>query len=452
MDPQRIRNGIKRINDYRERNGNRAAFFRLLEGATEEFKNREYSDRAASLYQRVSAAPKRMDGPLLSVIIPVCDPDPDDFAHLLDSLIRQSYGNFETVIADGGKNEEIRRVIEAYTEDEEAGLNIRYLKLEENLGISGNTNEALKEAKGEYAVFVDHDDLLEPDALLKTLEKIEEGALVVYTDEDKYDSLTGRYLTPSRKGDFNLDLLLSNNYICHLLTVKTSIVRELNGFRSEYDGAQDHDFLLRLSRTVPREKIAHVPEILYHWRITPGSTSGDPESKLYAYDNGKKAIEAYFHGRGMEIRVQDTPHRGFYRPDYSECAVSEDEYLLFIDKRLKPETPDFEKKMAGLFIRPEVGIVGGKIIGRTGRTVCNGYRIEDNGETVPEYGKIIAGFSGYMHRASMIRETEAVSIHAFAIRRSLKDLISKDVFLMCSRVRERGYSVVTDPGAAFRIR
>ncbi len=451
MRPEDIRKGVNKIRDYAGRNGAEAALFRALEGAGEFLSDRAYDrerrgDMAFPVLEKVS------EGPFISVVIPVFDPDPDDFAHLLDSLINQTYLNFETVIADGSSNDDILKVTEAYREDPENTLNIVYKRLDENKGISGNTNEALKIASGEYISLLDHDDFLEPDALLLTVDKIIAGALMVYTDEDKYDSLTGRFTTPNRKDDLNLDLLLSNNYICHLLTVKADLIREAGGLRSGFDGAQDYDLILRLTELIPEQRIAHVDKILYHWRMTPSSTSGNPDSKLYAYENGKKALNDYFRRRGINASVTDTPHRGFYRADYSEAEVDPGEYLIFVDKRLVPLDPGYERRLSGFFARKEVGIVGARIIGKTGGTVYNGYSISDNGEKIPEYGKMDYRFSGYMHKASLIRETGAVSLHAFAIRSSLKDLISHDTVSMCEGVRERGFKVIVDPGIMFKLR
>ncbi len=452
MRPEDIRSGIRKIKSYGERNGTAALFFRLVEGAGEVLENRRYSLERERTVPAVPLKERETEGAFISVIIPVCDPDPDHFAHLLDSLMLQTYINFEVVMADGSGGDLAKRVVDAYREDPGVCFNIVYKRLKKNLGISGNTNEALKDAAGEYVSFVDQDDFLEPEALYETVQKIRDGALMVYTDEDKYDSLTERFLTPNRKPDFNLDLLLSNNYISHLLTVKRNKVEEAGGFRSEFDGAQDHDLLLRLSRVLPRETIAHIDRVLYHWRLSPSSTAGNPESKLYAYTSGKKAVEAYFRERGLEVTINDTAHRGFFHPDYSSLSVSRDEYILFVDRRLEPLDPEFEERMAGYFSRAEVGIVGARIIGRNGRTLYNGYKLSKNGEMVPEYGKIDHRFSGYMHRASMARETEAVSIHAFAVRSSLKDLISGDTFSMCDKIRKRGFSVIVDPRIIFRIK
>ncbi|MBQ6967911.1 MAG: glycosyltransferase [Lachnospiraceae bacterium] len=454
MDPVKIRQELGKLKDYAGRNGAGAAFFRVAEGIKESLDDRRYSEsyeeQAFSDFSETAEDMEKL--PFISVIIPVCSPDMDDFAHLLDSLKAQSYRNFETVIADGSSDDSIGEVVKAYLEDPENQLRIKYKKLKENRGISENSNEALKEAEGEYVSLLDHDDLLSPDALLESARAAAAGAYVIYTDEDKYDGSRDRYFCPNRKPDFNLDLLLSNNYICHLLTVKKELMDKLKGLRSEYDGAQDHDLVLRLSEIVPRDRIAHVDKVLYHWRLSPSSTAGNPLSKLYAYDNGRKAVQDYFIRRGIGAEVKDTAHRGFFHPLYSGINIDKDRYLIFIDNRLEALTADYERCMAGYFAREEVGIVGARIIGKTGRTVSNGCIIDKDGRKIPEYGKIDFRFSGYMHRASMARETEAVSLHAFAIRKELKGVIDRDPFKMCEKVREMGYTVVVDPDILFRIK
>ncbi len=451
MDISGIRNGIRKITDYTERNGVSAAFFRVLEGAKEWVDDRNYSKEALMIPDTFPRE-KTEGGISLSVIIPVFRPDMDDFAHLLDSLLRQTYTDFEVVIADGSGNSDIENVVKAYDDDPDIGLRIKYERLEENLGISENTNAAIRKAEGEYVVFVDHDDFLEPDALSETCKAIREGAEIIYTDEDKYDGVRDRFFCPNRKPDFNRDLLISNNYICHMLTVRKKLVEKAGGLRREYDGAQDHDLLLRLSEMVPSEKIAHIPKVLYHWRLSQSSTAGNPESKLYAYAKGRMAVEDYFARREIPVKVGDTEHRGFFRADYSAVETDPGECRIFTDRRLEALTPDHEKLFRGYFARKEVGIVGGLIIGKTGRTICNGYVRLPDGSTAPEYGKMDYRFSGYMHRAHMIRETEAVSIHAFAIRTGLLENVSRDVFSMCDKVRERGFSVITDPNIIFRLK
>ena len=450
MDIDSIRQGIDKVKDFAGRNGVKAAFFRALEGIKEEADNRLYS-KEVMMMPEITDGDEKTGGVFLSVIIPVFEPDMDDFAHLLDSLLQQIYRDFEVVIADGSENDGIENVVRIYNEDPDISLKIKYRRLKTNRGISGNTNEAVKDAEGEYITFLDHDDFIEPDALSETVKAIRSGAEIIYTDEDKYDGLRDRYISVNHKPGFNLDLLLSNNYICHMLTVKRELVFKAGLFRAEYDGAQDHDFVLRLSEIVPEERIVHIPKVLYHWRLSPASTAGNPQAKLYAYEKGRKAVEDYFRRRGIDVSVNDSPHRGFFCCDYSEASVDPDAFRICIDKRLEPLTLNYEKRLGGYFARKEVGIVGGMIIGRSGRTVSNGYIRDRDGRRVPEYGKIDYRFSGYMHRAAMIRETEAVSRHAFALRRELLPLYSDDVFTMCDNIRKRGYSVIVDPEIIFRI-
>src|SRR5699024_2300838 len=190
---------------------------------------------------------------------------------------------------------------------------IRWKKLEENKGIAENTNEALAMTEGEYIGLLDHDDLLAPDALYevaKVLEK-EPETEVLYTDEDKVRGEDLEHFQPHLKPDFSPDLLRSNNYICHFFVVKRSILEKTGGFRREYDGAQDYDFIFRC--TEQAGKIRHIPEVLYHWRTHEASTADNPESKLYAFEAGKRAIEANLKRSGLVGTVTHTKDYGFYR-------------------------------------------------------------------------------------------------------------------------------------------
>ncbi|MBE5997847.1 MAG: glycosyltransferase, partial [Lachnospiraceae bacterium] len=192
---------------------------------------------------------------------------------------------------------------------------IRYEKLEKNAGIAENTNAGISLAKGEYIGLLDHDDLLAPHALRLIADRIlKDGADMIYTDEDKVDAAGKKHFQPNFKPDFNEDLLRSNNYITHFLVVKRELAAKAGGFRSEYNGAQDYDFIFRCSETA--EKIAHIPEILYHWRTHEASTADNPESKLYAYEAGKKAIEAHLERAGESGEVSLLPEYGFYRVKY----------------------------------------------------------------------------------------------------------------------------------------
>ncbi len=163
--------------------------------------------------------------------------------------------------------------------------------------------------------FFDHDDLLAPNALFEVASTIEKDkADVIYTDEDKVTSDLKEHFQPHFKPDFNPDLLCSNNYICHLFVVKRSLALKLGGQDPAYDGAQDYDFIFRC--TEEAEKIVHIAKILYHWRVHQASTADNPTSKMYAFDAGKRAIEAHLQRIGAKAEVSHTKDLGFYRVKY----------------------------------------------------------------------------------------------------------------------------------------
>ena len=192
---------------------------------------------------------------------------------------------------------------------------VRYRRLEKNEGIAGNTNAAIEMASGDYLALFDHDDLLSPNALFEVASAIEkEKADVIYTDEDKVTSDLKEHFQPHFKPDFNPDLLCANNYICHLFVVKRSLALKLGGQDPAYDGAQDYDFIFRCTENA--EKIVHVAKILYHWRVHQASTADNPSSKLYAFDAGKRAIEAHLARIGAKAEVSHTKDLGFYRLKY----------------------------------------------------------------------------------------------------------------------------------------
>ena len=207
----------------------------------------------------------------------------------------------------------MQAVLDQYTNKDSR---IRVKILDQNLGIAGNTNAALEMIQGEYAGILDHDDLLAPNALYEIARYLENDpeADGVYTDEDKVTTELDEHFQPHLKPDFNLDLLRSNNYICHFFVVRQSIIRKVGGFRQEFDGAQDHDFIFRCVEEAGR--IGHVPEILYHWRTHKASTADNPASKMYAFEAGRRAIEAHLERMGQKGTVTHTPDLGFFRVQY----------------------------------------------------------------------------------------------------------------------------------------
>lgn len=257
--------------------------------------------------------------PKISILVPLYNTPEIFLQEMIESVQNQTYGNWELCLADGSDNE--------HTDVEKKCMNfcktearIKYKKLEKNLGISENTNACIEMASGDYIGLFDHDDLLTQDALYEVVKRIneKENVDVVYTDEDKllYNAKdkSAKYVEPHCKSDFNLDLLRTNNYICHFFVVKRSILDQVGGFRSEYDGSQDFDLILRCVEKA--RGIEHIPKILYHWRIHAGSTAARPESKMYCYEAGKHAIESHLERLHINATVEMTEHLGFYRVKY----------------------------------------------------------------------------------------------------------------------------------------
>ena len=251
------------------------------------------------------------NGVKFSIIVPLFNTPLNFLDQLVKSVEAQTYPNWQLCFADGSSNNKVAEHIKSHLDDGSYQGRITYRHLEENKGISENTNEALKLAVGEYVVLADHDDVLAPNALYELMVQIDKyGAEVIYSDEDKID-INGRdRFEPYFKSGFNIDLLCSNNYICHLFCVKKEIAEKVGGFDSEYDGAQDHDFILKCVSEV--DKVYHIPKILYHWRSHKNSTAENPESKLYAFKNGKKAVKKYFDNKGIEVEMEDGIQFGQY--------------------------------------------------------------------------------------------------------------------------------------------
>lgn len=255
--------------------------------------------------------------PCISIIVPTYKTPEKFLKEMIDSVRNQSYENWELCIGDGSVTEDtVKNVVESYQKKDKR---IKMLCLSENLGIAGNTNAALSIATGDYIALLDHDDILAPDALYEVVkwmnEHYKDETDVIYTDEDKVSFDLKDYFEPHFKSDYNLDLIRSNNYICHLFVAGKSIVDQVGGFRKEYDGSQDYDFILRCIEQ--SKHVEHVPKVLYHWRCHPGSTAANQESKMYCYEAGKRAIEDHLKRRGEDgCQVVMTEHLGFYHVIY----------------------------------------------------------------------------------------------------------------------------------------
>ena len=252
--------------------------------------------------------------PLISIVVPAYQTPVEFLRQMIESLIVQTYSNWELCIVNASPdNEEMQKVLAEYSAGDSR---VRFCNLKENLGIAENTNRAFAMAKGEFVGLLDHDDLLAPNALYEIVKILQDHpqADALYTDEDKVTTELDEHFQPHLKPDFNLDLLRSNNYICHFFVVRKSIVEKAGGFRKEFDGAQDYDFIFRCTENAG--EVLHVPEILYHWRTHKASTADNPASKMYAFEAGKRAIEAHLERTGTKGEVSHTQDLGFYRVKY----------------------------------------------------------------------------------------------------------------------------------------
>lgn len=241
--------------------------------------------------------------PKISIAIPLYNTPISYLEELLDSIVGQTYANWELCLADGSTQEEVGAYIrKKYGTDRR----IRYERMKENLGIAGNTNAAVAMATGEYVMLCDHDDLLEISALYEMVLQLNQDPSIdiIYTDEDLVNSDTTEYYSPRFKPDYNPDFLRSINYICHIFMVRKTILNEVGCFREEFDGAQDWDFILRCCEK--SDRICHIPKVLYHWRAHENSTAGNPDSKKYAIDAGKRALEQHYARLGLEAELRYT--------------------------------------------------------------------------------------------------------------------------------------------------
>lgn len=397
-----------------------------------------------------------------SLIVPAFETDKMYFDEMLASVLGQTYNNWELIIVDGSRSKHLQDEIEIMTgvvngerpagktlaldeikkihrfsADTDVsydydGCLIRYIHLTTNGGISSNCNEGLKCATGDYVGVLDHDDLLTPDALYymsKALVANAYKAKLIFSDEDKTDAKGKAFFEPNRKPNLNMDMILTNNYICHFTLLERNLIQEL-GFRSEFDGAQDYDLFLRAIKSMedPEEMTLHVPKILYHWRCHAASTAGNTDAKEYAYEAGRRAVDDYCRSMGWAVTVSHTSHLGFYHIEYKNLLFS---------------------------TRPDIGMLCGPIY-RFGK--ISGGAMREDGTVI--YRGLAKGLGGYMHRGALVQQVEAADVRNMRINPVLENLYDEmvesklaknapdyvDISLaFCKKVRELGYKIIYDP-------
>ena len=254
--------------------------------------------------------------PKISFVVPLYKTPEKYLRRLTESFQEQTYSNWELCFSDGsGAQSPLTELLKELTAKDNR---IKYVSHEEPLQISENTNSAIEIATGDFIAFADHDDELTPNALFECVKAINEKpqTLVIYTDEDKMSMDGHKFFQPHFKPDYNPDLLCTVNYICHLFVVSRKVIEKVGGLRSEFDGAQDYDFVLRCVEAVKDEEICHIPKILYHWRCHEDSTAENPESKLYAFEAGRRAVQAHYERTGIHAEVFEGEYLGLYRTKF----------------------------------------------------------------------------------------------------------------------------------------
>ncbi len=346
-----IKQEVSRGIEYLKKKGIKSTIIRTRRHIAEERIYKKWAEQSEDVLEKQRNR-KFAKNPMISIVVPLYKTPVKYLKELIDSVEKQTYSNYELCLADGTSEEsEITAVIKEYMEN---NPRIKYRLLEENKGISGNTNEALSMASGEYIALADHDDLLVSSALYEIVRVInrKERVDVIYTDEDKTDETTSGFYMPHFKPDFNKEYFQANNYICHLFVVKREIALETGGFDSEFDGAQDYDFIWKCIEK--SEVVYHIPKILYHWRCHSDSTAGKPESKLYAYENGVKVLDSHYKRCGINAYTQCYPDAYGYYKTLSRDNAKTPVTILYVgygEKKMKTKYPHDTLEIEGYNIK-----------------------------------------------------------------------------------------------------
>ncbi len=291
----------------------------------------------------------------ISVIVPLYNTPERYLRDMIESVQAQTYGNWELCMGDGSDAEhpEVERIAKEYAAKDSR---VVYQRLEKNEGISGNTNACLKFATGSFVALFDHDDMLHPAALFRCMEMIEkEDAELIYTDEMTFEgNKISKIATLHFKPAYSPQNLNGVNYITHLCVFKKELLAENGLYNDAYDGSQDHDMILRL--TTAAKKVSHVPEILYFWRVHPGSVSADISAKPYAIDAGRRAVHDNEARLGREAKI------------HSSCICA-------THYRLDYELPEEPKVQVVVVYREKKEALGRLLSSMTSRTKYDNYTV-----------------------------------------------------------------------------
>jgi glycosyltransferase involved in cell wall biosynthesis len=458
---------------------------------------------AADLARMASESERLPFRPLISIITPVYNTDPDLLRACIDSVRRQAYPNWELCLADDGSTSAGTLAVLR----EQTDPRIRVTRLETNARISAASNAALALATGEFIALLDHDDELTPNALFEVVTHLNSAPAtdVVYSDEDKLDP-DGRCSEPFFKPDWSPEHLLTAMYTCHLTVARRSLVERIGGFRIGYEGAQDHDLMLRLSDVT--SNIHHLPRVLYHWRRTPESTASAASAKPWADDSGRRALADYVARHDIDAEVVSGGVPGLYRvrfairgeprvtvlvvgpPDGAErlrartaypnvalaavdrtsadrvaaidaaAARADGDHLLFVDASLAPVDDQWLTALLEFSQQPHIGAVGARLEYADGRLRHIGLvTCTDCGPSAVLHGHAGTTY-GHFSSAIGVRNYSAVSGECLMTRRDVFERlggfdprlpwIGADVDY-CVRVRQAALRIVSTPYARLRV-
>jgi glycosyltransferase involved in cell wall biosynthesis len=296
------------------KNGLKAKIFGVGDFGKEDLKYKRWVKETALTTSDIEAMKKEIESfvlkPKISVVMPVYNIRPIWLLKAVESVFKQVYENWELCIADDASSKP--KIREVLTRCQTLDKRVKVKFLEENQGMSGASNTGLDLAAGQYAAFLDHDDELSRDSLFEVVKllNLHPEAEIIYSDEDKL-SMAGQRLRPVYKPDWDPDLFLTYNYLCHLVVCRRELVLKVGGFRKGFEGCQDYDLLLRLTELT--DNIFHIPKILYHWRMIPGSAAARVDAKSKSFERAKKALQEAMERRGIRAAVTDGEPIGTFK-------------------------------------------------------------------------------------------------------------------------------------------
>jgi len=431
--------------------------------------------------------------PLISILTPTFNPNDEFLTAAVESVIAQSYENWELILVDDGSSDSGVRALLKNLGRRDARIQIG---VQEHGGISSALNTGLVRARGDWIALLDHDDLLEPDALSRAIELLhnDREADVIYSDEDKI--VDGKLAAPFLKPDWSPEFFRTHDYLSHFVVMRRDLARA--EFRSEFDGAQDYDLLLRVSEKTDR--IRHIPRVLYHWRRTSESTAHNIRRKPGALEAGRRAIEEHLVRRRENARVTIDWETHLYRvrreigsekisiiingaaaraaariraktnfPNFEIVANLKEatgEYLLFLDSDLEPLDENWLGAMGEQLSNPKIGAVGARIVSSNDTTESAGLILLPNGSAGSAFAGYPRNFRGANRQLQAVRNYSAVSGSCLLTRREIFKMIASryaagslrfgrddSVCLgteYCLSLREHGLRTVSIPYAEVR--